>query len=119
MLFLVLLEFLLYITRNILLKLRLFANILKDHMLLNILSRFAYNILLSGFIYIFIGLISLIFIIVFSGLQLNIVFIQSQVIEVLTGVILKNPLIFIIYITIKNTLFYFIIISLYIIIYKF
>lgn len=59
-------------------------------MLLNILSGFTYNILLSGFIYIFINLIFLLFIIAFSSWELGIVFIQSQVFGVLTSSYIKN-----------------------------
>nr|YP_010951209.1 ATP synthase F0 subunit 6 [Peltigera ponojensis]WML72213.1 ATP synthase F0 subunit 6 [Peltigera ponojensis] len=87
---LVLIEFISYIARNISLGLRLAANILSGHMLLNILSGFAYNILLSGFIYIFLGLIPLAFIIAFSGLELGIAFIQSQVFVVLTSSYIKD-----------------------------
>lgn len=87
---LVLIEFISYIARNISLGLRLAANILSGHMLLNILSGFAYNILLSGFIYIFVGLIPLAFIIAFSGLELGIAFIQSQVFVVLTSSYIKD-----------------------------
>lgn len=87
---LVLIEFISYIARNISLGLRLAANILSGHMLLNILSGFAYNILFSGFIYIFVGLIPLAFIIAFSGLELGIAFIQSQVFVVLTSSYIKD-----------------------------
>ena len=87
---LVLIEFISYIAKNISLGLRLAANILSGHMLLNILSGFAYNILLSGFIYIFVGLIPLAFIIAFSGLELGIAFIQSQVFVVLTSSYIKD-----------------------------
>ncbi len=87
---LVLIEFISYIARNISLGLRLAANILSGHMLLNILSGFAYNIIFSGFIYIFVGLIPLAFIIAFSGLELGIAFIQSQVFVVLTSSYIKD-----------------------------
>src|ERR1700761_7594520 len=48
---LVLIEFISYIARNISLGLRLGANILSGHMLLNILSGFTFNILKSSYIY--------------------------------------------------------------------
>ena len=69
---LVLIEFISYLARNVSLGLRLAANILSGHMLLNILSGFTYNIMTSGFIFFFLGLFPLAFIIAFSGLELGI-----------------------------------------------
>jgi F-type H+-transporting ATPase subunit a len=81
---LVLIEFISYLARNVSLGLRLAANILSGHMLLNILSGFTYNIITSGIVFFFLGLLPLAFIIFFSGLELVIVFIQSQVFLVLS-----------------------------------
>lgn len=89
---LVLIEFISYLSRNISLGLRLGANILSGHMLLNILSGFTYNIMTSGFIFFFLGLIPLAFIIAFSGLELGIAFIQAQVFVVLTSSYIKDSL---------------------------
>lgn len=89
---LVLIEFISYLARNVSLGLRLAANVLSGHMLLNILSGFAYNIMTSGVIYLFIGLIPLAFIIAFSGLELGIAFIQAQVFVVLTCSYIKDAL---------------------------
>lgn len=89
---LVLIEFISYLARNVSLGLRLAANILSGHMLLNILGGFTYNIMNSGIIYIFIGLIPLAFIIAFSGLELGIAFIQAQVFVVLTSSYIKDSL---------------------------
>lgn len=50
---LVLIEFISYLARNISLGLRLAANILSGHMLLNILAGFTYNIMTSGIIFFF------------------------------------------------------------------
>lgn len=50
---LVLIEFISYLSRNVSLGLRLGANILSGHMLLNILAGFTYNIMSSGFIFFF------------------------------------------------------------------
>ena len=61
-------------------------------MLLNILSSFAYNIMTSGIIFFFIGLIPLVFITAFSGLELAIAFIQAQVFVVLTSSYIKDAL---------------------------
>ena len=89
---LVLIEFISYLARNISLGLRLAANILSGHMLLNILAGFTYNIMTSGFIFFFLGLIPLAFIIAFSGLELGIAFIQAQVFVVLTSSYVKDGL---------------------------
>ena len=89
---LVLIEFISYLARNISLGLRLAANILSGHMLLNILAGFTYNIMTSGFIFFFLGLIPLAFIIAFSGLELGIAFIQAQVFIVLTSSYIKDGL---------------------------
>lgn len=89
---LVLIEFISYLARNVSLGLRLSANILSGHMLLNILSGFCYNIMSSGVIYFFIGLLPLIFIIAFSGLELGIAFIQAQVFVVLTSSYINDAL---------------------------
>jgi F-type H+-transporting ATPase subunit a len=89
---LVFIEFISYLARNISLGLRLAANITAGHMLLHILAGFTYNILLSGFIFFFIGLIPLAFIIAFSGLELGIALIQAQVFVVLTSSYIKDGL---------------------------
>ena len=89
---LVLIEFISYLARNISLGLRLAANILSGHMLLSILAGFTYNIMTSGFIFFFLGLIPLAFIIAFSGLELGIAFIQAQVFVVLTSSYIKDGL---------------------------
>ena len=72
--------------------LRLAANILSGHMLLNILSGFTYNIMTSGIFFFFLGLLPLTFIIAFSGLELAIAFIQAQVFVVLSCSYIKDAL---------------------------
>ncbi len=52
---LVLIEFISYIARNVSLGLRLGANVLSGHMLLNILSDFTYNIMDTNFAQFLIG----------------------------------------------------------------
>jgi F-type H+-transporting ATPase subunit a len=89
---LVIIEFISYLARNISLGLRLAANILSGHMLLNILSGFTYNIMTSNVIYFFIGLLPLSFIIAFAGLELAIAFIQAQVFVVLSSSYIKDAL---------------------------
>ena len=89
---LVLIEFISYLARNVSLGLRLAANILSGHMLLNILSGFTYNIMTSGFIFFFLGFFPLAFIIASSGLELGIAFIQAQVFIVLSCSYIKDAL---------------------------
>jgi F-type H+-transporting ATPase subunit a len=89
---LVLIEFISYLARNISLGLRLAANLMSGHMLLNILAGFTYNIMTSGLIFFFMGLIPLGFIIAFSGLELGIAFIQAQVFVVLASSYIKDAL---------------------------
>lgn len=89
---LVIIEFISYLARNVSLGLRLGANILSGHMLLNILSGFAYNIMTSGILFFFLGFFPLAFIIAFSGLELAIAFIQAQVFVVLSCSYVKDAL---------------------------
>jgi len=89
---LVLIEFISYLARNVSLGLRLAANIVAGHLLLNILSGFTYNIMTSGLIFFIIGILPLAFIIAFSGLELAIAFIQAQVFVVLTSSYIKDAL---------------------------
>lgn len=89
---LVLIETISYIARNVSLGLRLAANILSGHMLLNILSGFTYNIMCSGILFLIIGLLPLSFIIAFSGLEVGIAFIQAQVFVVLSCSYIKDTL---------------------------
>ena len=65
---------------------------LSGHMLLSILSGFTFNIMSSGVIYFFVGLLPLSFIIAFSSLELAIAFIQAQVFVVLTCSYIKDSL---------------------------
>jgi F-type H+-transporting ATPase subunit a len=78
------------LARNVSLGLRLAANVLSGHMLLNILSGFAYNIVKSGYFKILLSLIPLAFIIAFCGLELGIAFIQAQVFVVLSSSYIRD-----------------------------
>lgn len=89
---LVFIEFVSYLARNVSLGLRLAANILSGHMLLNILAGFTYNIMTSGIIFFLLGLVPLAFIIAFTGLEFGIAFIQAQVFVVLTSSYIKDGL---------------------------
>ena len=89
---LVLIEFISYLSRAVSLGLRLAANIVSGHLLLAILSGFTYNIMASGIIFFFVGLLPLSFIIAFCGLEIAIAFIQAQVFVVLTSSYIKDAL---------------------------
>ena len=89
---LVLIEFISYLSRPVSLGLRLGANILSGHMLLNILAGFTYNIMTKGILYFFLGLVPLLFILAFSGLEIGIAFIQAQVFVVLSASYIKDSL---------------------------
>jgi F-type H+-transporting ATPase subunit a len=90
---LVIIEFISYLARNISLGLRLAANILSGHMLLNILAGFTYNIMTGGGVVLFLfGLLPFSFIVAFSGLELAISVIQAQVIGVLSSSYIKDAL---------------------------
>lgn len=89
---LVLIEFISYLSRAVSLGLRLAANIISGHLLLAILSGFTYNIMASGILFFFIGLLPLAFIIAFCGLEIAISFIQAQVFVVLTSSYIKDSL---------------------------
>jgi F-type H+-transporting ATPase subunit a len=90
---LALIEFISYLARNVSLGLRLAANILSGHMLLNILSGFTFKIITSSLLFFFLGLLPIIFIIAFSGLELCIAFIQAQVFVVLSCSYIKDGLV--------------------------
>jgi F-type H+-transporting ATPase subunit a len=89
---LIIIEFISYLARNMSLGLRLAANVLSGHMLLNILSGLTFNIMTSGIIFFFIALLPLSFILAFSGLELGIAFIQAQVFVMLTCTYIKDAL---------------------------
>ena len=89
---LVLIEFISYVSRAVSLGLRLAANLTAGHLLLTILSGFTFNIMASGIVFFFVGLIPLSFIIAFCGLELAIAFIQAQVFVVLTSSYIKDAL---------------------------
>ena len=90
---LVLIELISYLARNISLGLRLAANVLSGHMLLNILSEFAYKIIGSGFKNVFVGSVPVTFIIAFSALEMAICFIQAQVFSVLSSSYIKDGIV--------------------------
>src|SRR2546429_6208733 len=89
---LVLIEFISYLSRNVSLGLRLAANVLSGHMLLNILGGFTYIIMCKGLICFFLVLMRVLFLVAFSGLEVGIAFIQAQVFVVLSASYIKDAL---------------------------
>jgi F-type H+-transporting ATPase subunit a len=89
--FLVLIETVSFLARNISLGLRLAANILAGHMLLFILSGFTFKMFKAGILGI-LGILPLTFIIAFSFLEFGIAFIQAQVFIVLTAGYIKDSI---------------------------
>ena len=90
---LVLIEFISYLARNVSLGLRLAANVLSGHMLLNILSGFTYNIMTSGFLFFFLGLLALLVLIEFiSYLARNVSLGLRLAANILSGHMLLNIL---------------------------
>jgi F-type H+-transporting ATPase subunit a len=90
---LTLIEFISYLARSISLGLRLGANIFSGHMLLSILSGFTYKILnIKGPLSLPFGVLPLIFITLFTGLEFSIAFIQAQVFIILTCSYLKDSI---------------------------
>jgi F-type H+-transporting ATPase subunit a len=88
---LTLIEFISYLARNISLGLRLAANILSGHMLLNILSGFTFNMTTDVKLILF-AFLATVFITAFSGLEFAIAFIQAQVFLVLSCSYIRDGL---------------------------
>ena len=65
---------------------------LSGHMLLHILSGFTYKIITSGIVFFIMGMVPLVFIVAFSGLEIAISIIQAQVFVVLTSSYIKDGL---------------------------
>jgi len=89
---LVLIELISYLARNISLGLRLAANILSGHMLLNILAGFTYKIIINSCAGVLLSLVPFTLITTFSFLELGIAFIQAQVFIVLSCSYIKASL---------------------------
>jgi F-type H+-transporting ATPase subunit a len=88
---LTLIEFVSYLARNISLGLRLAANILSGHMLLNILSGFTFK-MTTDVKLVLLSVVATLFITAFSGLELAIAFIQAQVFLVLSCSYIRDGL---------------------------
>lgn len=89
---LTLIEFISYLARPVSLGLRLAANVLSGHMLLLILSGFAYKMIQNGYLNSILSLLPLSFIICFTALEMGIAIIQAQVFTVLSSSYIKDGL---------------------------
>ena len=88
---LTLIESVSYLARNVSLGLRLGANIMAGHMLFSIISGFTFSILTSGSLFFMgLGLLPVLFLGLFAGLELAIAFIQAQVFVVLSSSYIKD-----------------------------
>jgi len=65
---------------------------MSGHMLLSILSGFTFQMLSSGLVLFFVGLLPLSFIVAFSGLEMAIAVIQAQVFIILSCSYIKDGL---------------------------
>jgi len=89
---LTLIEFISYLARSVSLGLRLAANILSGHMLLNILSEFTYSMMETSLSSVCVSIIPICFIMAFACLEFGIGFIQAQVFSVLSSSYIKDSL---------------------------
>lgn len=89
---LVLIEFISYLARAVSLGLRLAANILSGHMLLNILSSFTYKIMKQGSTQSVASILPSVFVTAFTVLEIGICFIQAQVYVVLSSSYISNAI---------------------------
>lgn len=88
--FIILIEFISYIFRVVSLSIRIIANILSGHILLKILSSFAYNIYLNGGYYFLVSLLPVIIVIALSVLEFFVSVLQAYVYTILSCIYLKD-----------------------------
>jgi ATP synthase subunit 6 len=88
--FLIGIELLSFIFKGISISVRLFANMMAGHSLLKILAGFAWAMLTSGCIGIFGGSITLIVILIITGLEFGIAFLQAYVFTMLSCMYLND-----------------------------
>lgn len=86
----VIIEVISYLTRPLSLGVRLFANMFAGHTLLNIISFFTWNILISGGIFSILGLIPVALIVALISLEYVICFLQAYVFTVLVASYLND-----------------------------
>lgn len=88
--FIVTIEIISYLARVFSLSIRLFANMMAGHTLLNILAWFCWSMILAFGIWIFIAAFPLIIIFLVTGLEMAIAFLQSYVFTVLVCIYLND-----------------------------
>lgn len=88
--FLVVIELISYIARVFSLSIRLFANMMAGHTLLNILAWFCWSMFLALGVWLNIGIFPLIIIFLVTGLEMAIAFLQAYVFTVLVCIYLND-----------------------------
>nr|YP_009370750.1 ATP synthase F0 subunit 6 [Eukaryota sp. BB2]AQL10476.1 ATP synthase F0 subunit 6 [Eukaryota sp. BB2] len=88
--FIILIEFISYVFRVVSISIRIIANILSGHILLKILSSFAYNIYTKGGFFFFVSLIPLIIVVALSFLEMFVCVLQAYVYTILSCIYLKD-----------------------------
>lgn len=89
---LVLIELVSYCARAISLGVRLFANIVAGHTLLNIISTMANKIMLSGILGLVLVIIPVVLLVALVGLEVAVAFIQAYVFVVLTAIYINEAI---------------------------
>jgi F-type H+-transporting ATPase subunit a len=89
---LVLIELVSYCARAVSLGIRLFANIVAGHTLLNIISSMSNKIMFSGLLGLFLVAIPILLLIILVGLEIAVAFIQAYVFVVLTAIYLDEAI---------------------------
>jgi ATP synthase subunit 6 len=90
--FLVIIEFVSYTSRVFSLAIRLFANMMAGHTLLKLLASFAWTMLTIGGIFYILDAIPIIIIILVTGLEFGIAFLQAYVFTVLTCIYINETI---------------------------
>jgi len=88
--FIVTIEIISYFARVFSLSIRLFANMMAGHTLLNILAWFCWSMFLALGIWLFVGIFPLIIIFLVTGLEIAIAFLQAYVFTVLVCIYLND-----------------------------
>ena len=87
---LILIELVSYLARAISLGVRLFANLVAGHTLLNIISSMSTKILMSGWLGVLLVLIPMALLVLLIGLELAVALIQAYVFVILTCIYLNE-----------------------------
>jgi F-type H+-transporting ATPase subunit a len=90
--FLVFIELISYVARAFSLGVRLFANIVAGHALLNILASFLYPMITAGILFFFVSLIPFTLFVALAGLECAVSVIQAYVFTILTCIYLRDAI---------------------------